>query len=115
MLQKLCSRFKERFSRRDGSNALQYRIKELERQIEQLRSEINPAQVINIEKIIIEKIVCERFETNYTIDSLVTENLSGTMNIGTIYPGPALKGEPAGPKNSPRRPEPAEPKVTLTY
>jgi len=86
MIQFLSSKLKKFIYRNCGSNELSYKIQELEKQIEQIKLQMNDTQVIRIEKIIVEKIVCEKFENNYKIGSITNENLSGTMNIGTIYP-----------------------------
>ncbi|MDD3893400.1 MAG: hypothetical protein PHU36_00045 [Syntrophomonadaceae bacterium] len=87
----------------------------MEKQIEQIKLQINDTQVIRIEKIIVEKIFCEKFETNYKIDSITNENLSGTMNIGTIYPN----YEPKTAFNKEEKPlgqsEHEKPTVNLVY
>ncbi len=79
------------FYRSSRTNELLYKIKELEKRIEQIKLQIDDTQVIRIEKVIVEKIVCEKIETNYKIDSITTDNLSGTMNVGTIYPSSETK------------------------
>lgn len=61
-------------------------IQRIEKELQQIKSQLNNKQTVCIEKIIIDKIICDKVETNYTIDSITTENLSGTMNVGNVYP-----------------------------
>lgn len=102
------------FYRSSRTNEISYKIKELEKQIEQIKLQIDDTQVIRIEKVIVEKIVCEKIETNYKIDSITTDNLSGTMNVGTIYPSSETKC--AFDKDEPlEQSEPGKPQVNLNY
>ncbi|BAF58815.1 hypothetical protein PTH_0634 [Pelotomaculum thermopropionicum SI] len=91
------------------------KIRELEKQIEQIKLQIDNAPVIKIEKIIIDKIICEKFETSYNIDSVATENLSGTMNIGTTYSASEQKFELNQEEKPIRQPEPEKKKINLIY
>jgi len=63
------------------------RIEAVEKQIAQIKLQLKHLKSIEVEKIVIEKIICDKIETNYHVDSISTENLSGTMNVGTIFPG----------------------------
>jgi len=123
-MQILFSKLKKFISQHSRSNEILFKIQELEKQIEQIQFQIQDmlqiqdTQVVKIERIAIDKIVCEKFENNYRIDSITTENLSGTMNVGTVYPG----SEPKSPKiafNKEEKPlgqsEPEKPKVKLIY
>lgn len=115
MKQFLYSKLKKFIFRISGSDKLLDRMQYLEKQIEQIKLQISDAQIVKIEKVIVEKIICEKVETNYRIDSIATENLSGTMNIGTIYPG----HEPTYMFNKEEKPleqpEPDNPKVNINY
>jgi len=115
MMKFLCSKLKKIISRNSKSDGILLKIQELEKQIEQIELKIKDKQVVKIEKITIDKIICEKFETNYKIDSITTENLSGTMNVGTIYPG----SEPNCAFNKEEKPleqsEPEKPKIKLIY
>ncbi|OPX87384.1 MAG: hypothetical protein A4E53_02485 [Pelotomaculum sp. PtaB.Bin104] len=115
MMKFLCSKLKKIISLNSPrSDGILLKIQELEIQIEQIKSQIKETQVIKIENITIDKIICEKFETNYKIESIATENLSGTMNVGTIYPA-----EPNYAFNKEEKPseqsEPGKPKVKLIY
>lgn len=91
------------------------KIEALEKRIEEIKLQVNDVQAVRIEKIIVEKIICEKIETSYKIDSINNENLSGTMNIGTIFPGTGQENlykeaeEPSIP------PETEKPKVNIIY
>jgi hypothetical protein len=115
MIQFLSSKLKKIIYRSPRSDEILYKIQELEKQIQQIKLQITDAQLLRIEKVIVEKIVCEKIETNYKIDSITTENLSGTMNVGTIYPS----SEPKLIFNKEKKPleqsEPGKPKVNLNY
>lgn len=119
MMQFLYSKLKKFIFRKSSSDGLLDKMQELEEQIEQIKLQINDIKGIKIEKVIIEKIFCERVETNYKIDSIVTENLSGTMNVGTIYPSSHPKHESNEEENEKEKPleqsEPEEPKVNIFY
>lgn len=86
MKQFFFSKLKNFIFRNSGYYKLSDKIQEIEKEIKQIKLEISDTYVVKIEKIVVEKIVCEKIENNYKIDSIATENLSGTMNIGTIYP-----------------------------
>ncbi len=115
MIQFLSSKLKKIIYRSPRSDEFLYKIQELEKQIQQIKLQITDAQVLRIEKVIVERIICEKIETNYKIDSITTENLSGTMNVGTIYPSSEItcalnKGEEPLEQS-----EPGKPKVNLNY
>jgi len=115
MMQFLYSKLKKIISRNSRSDGILFKIQKLEKEIEQIKLQIKDTQVVKIEKITIDKIICEKFETNYKIDSITTENLSGTMNVGTIYPNT----EPKTVFNKEEKPleqsELEKPKVKLSY
>ena len=114
MKQSLFLRFKKFITQNFGHKGLLYRIQELENEIEQIKLQIKDAQLIKIENIIVEKITFEKLEHNYKIDSVNTDNLSGTMNIGTIYPSLGQKYT----KNKDdvfAQSDPAKPKVNMFY
>lgn len=119
MKQLLCSKLKKFIFRKSSSDKLSDKIQELEKQIEQIKLQINDRQVIKIEKVIVEKIFCEKVETNYKIDSIMIENLTGTMNVGTIYPSSHPMHESNEKGNEEEKPleqsEPEEPKVNIFY
>lgn len=119
MKQFLCSKLKKFIFRKSSSDELSDKIQELEKQIERIKLQINDRQVIKIEKVIVEKIFCEKVETNYRIDSITTENLSGTMNVGTIYPSSHPMHGSNEKENEEKEPleqsEPREPKVNMFY
>lgn len=118
-MQFLFSKLKKYIFRKSSSDELLDKIQELEGQIEQIKLQVNDIKGIKIEKVIIEKIFCERVETNYKIDSIMTENLSGTMNVGTIYPSSHPKHESNEKENEEEelleQSEPEEPKVNISY
>lgn len=115
MMKFLCSKLKKIISLNSGSDGILLKVQELEKQIEQIKLQIKDTQVIKIEKITIDKIICEKFETNYKIDSIATENLSGTMNVGTIYPGSEPNSAFNKEEKPSEQPEPGKPKVKLIY
>lgn len=86
MKQFFLSKLRKFIFRNSGCDNLLDKIQELEKEIKQIKLEISDTHVLKIEKIVIEKIVCEKIENNYKIDSIKTDNLWGTMNVGTIYP-----------------------------
>ncbi len=102
--------------RSSRTNEILYKIKELEKQIEQIKLQVSDdTQMIRIDKVIVEKIVCEKIETNYKIDSIATENLSGTMNIGTIYPSSETRCALNKDEEPSEQSEPGKPKVNFNY
>lgn len=86
MKQFFLSKLRKFIFRNPGCDKLLDKIQEIEKEIKQIKLEISDTHVVKIEKIIIEKMVCEKVENNYKIDSITTDNLWGTMNVGTIYP-----------------------------
>ncbi|NLI12889.1 hypothetical protein [Pelotomaculum propionicicum] len=115
MIQLLSSKLKKIIYRSPRSDEYLYKIQELEKQIKEIKLQITDAQVLKIEKVIVEKIVCEKIETNYKIDSITTENLSGTMNVGTIYPNYETKYAFNKDEKPLDQSEPGKPKVNLIY
>ncbi|HOV80793.1 MAG TPA: hypothetical protein PK728_11940 [Bacillota bacterium] len=116
MKQFFCLKLKKLFFRKSGLDRLSDKLQDLERQIGEIKLQISDPQMVRIEKIVVEKIICEKIETSYRIDSVATENLSGTMNIGTVYPGPGREQCAFDRvEKPPVRPQPRGPKVNITY
>jgi len=99
------TKLKKIIFKNSNSDRILLKIQELEKQVRQIELQIKDMHVIKIDNITVDKIFCEKFETNYKIDSITAENLSGTMNIGTTY----SNFEPKCASNS------EKPKVKLTY
>lgn len=114
MKQFLLSIFKKIFFRNSGPDVI-LKIEELEKQVKEIKLRINDTQWLKIDKIIVEKIICEKVETSYKIDSITNENLSGTMNIGTIYPVSAQETLQKKVEEPSIPPETETPKLNIIY
>jgi len=116
MKQFLCSKLKKMIFRDPKASGYLDKIQELENQIEQIKLQINDRKIVKINKVVVEKIVCEKIETNYKIDSVAVENLTGTMNIGTVYPSSKLKWSLNKKENSLGHTEPEKPpRINMVY
>jgi|GEM_PF-1540911 len=115
MIQLLYSKLKKFISLNYGYDGILFKIQELEKQIQQVKLQIKDMPTVKIEKLTIEKIFCEKFETNYKIGSITTENLSGTMNIGTVYSGYETKYSFNKEKKTSEQPNSEKPKVKFIY
>jgi hypothetical protein len=114
MKQFFFSKLKKFIFRNSGYDQLLIKIHEIEKEIKQIKLEISDTHVVKIEKIVVKKIVCEKIENNYKIDSITTDNLSGTMNVGTIYP--SSEPECTFDKEKPLdQSNPEKPKLNIVY
>ncbi|KJS17795.1 MAG: hypothetical protein VR69_03420 [Peptococcaceae bacterium BRH_c4b] len=108
-------KIKELFSRRSRLDEIVNNIQQLENKVEELKNKLVEKEVITIERIIIEKLHCEKVETNYKIDSIVNENLSGTMNVGNIYPCSNIGSQLANCEKKSGSQKTEKPKISIHY
>lgn len=111
----IISKIKELFSHKSRSDEIVYKIQQLEEKIEEFKNKLAEKEVITIERVIIEKLYCEKVETNYKIDSIVNENLSGTMNVGNVYPCSNIGSQLVNCEKKSSSDKSEKPKINIHY
>lgn len=76
------------FPQEPGNDMLINKLADIEKKVDLIKIRVDDMYAVKIDSIVVDKIICDRVETNYKIDSVTNENLSGTMNIGTVFNGP---------------------------